>query len=162
MPSTTWKNILIFTTMSVFFCDRSVAFQARPKSSFSAFCQHRFLNGNAQEKNKFDRINFHMAEEDKAENTIETDEDSYEISNEIWEEIEEGSPSKWMIMKELLGINVFTYILAGAIAIVLSLNAILGPGWLGQKMGLPGTGTYTEVSRSIPQNYDLNKPDNLL
>jgi len=61
-----------------------------------------------------------------------------------------------------MGINIFTYILAGLIAIFLSLNALLGPGWLGQKLGLEGTGTFTEISESLPSIVNLNNPENLL
>lgn len=63
---------------------------------------------------------------------------------------------------KLLGISIFTYILAAAIVFFLSMNAILGPGWLGQVSGIPGTGTFTEVSDSLPNNMDLNNPENLL
>eukprot|EP00565_Helicotheca_tamesis_P000745 CAMPEP_0185732216 /NCGR_PEP_ID=MMETSP1171-20130828/15381_1 /TAXON_ID=374046 /ORGANISM="Helicotheca tamensis, Strain CCMP826" /LENGTH=195 /DNA_ID=CAMNT_0028401649 /DNA_START=23 /DNA_END=610 /DNA_ORIENTATION=+ len=85
-----------------------------------------------------------------------------EITDELWDDIEGGAPSQWEVLKQLLGINIFTYILAAAIAIMLSLNAILGPGWLGQMMGLEGTGTFTDVSDSLPGNIDLNQPENLL
>ena len=61
-----------------------------------------------------------------------------------------------------MGINIFTYILAALIVIFLSLNAILGPGWLGQTMGIQGTGTFTEISDSLPDNIDLSNPENLL
>mmetsp|Transcript_33406 Transcript_33406/g.73664 ORF Transcript_33406/g.73664 Transcript_33406/m.73664 type:complete len:91 (-) Transcript_33406:134-406(-) len=63
---------------------------------------------------------------------------------------------------QLLGINVFTYILGAAIVFFLTMNAVLGPGWLGQVTGVPGTGTFTEVSESLPNNMDLNNPENLL
>lgn len=61
-----------------------------------------------------------------------------------------------------MGINIFTYILAALIVIFLSLNTILGPGWLGQTMGIQGTGTFTEISDSLPDNIDLSSPENLL
>lgn len=64
--------------------------------------------------------------------------------------------------KKLLGINIFTYILAGLIVIFLSLNTLLGPGWLGQQMGIEGTGTFTQTSDSLPDVLDLNGSDNLL
>lgn len=63
---------------------------------------------------------------------------------------------------QLLGINIFTYILAAAIVFFLTMNTVLGPGWLGQVTGVPGTGTFTEVSESLPNNMDLNNPENLL
>lgn len=78
------------------------------------------------------------------------------------EEAQEGAPDEFVIMKELLGINIFTYILAGLIALFLSLNILLGPGWLGQSMGLEGTGTFTEVSDSLPKTVDLSASENLL
>ena len=52
--------------------------------------------------------------------------------------------------------------MAGLIGIMFTLNAVLGPGWLGQKMGIPGTGSFTEIADSIPETYDLNQMDNLL
>jgi hypothetical protein len=58
-----------------------------------------------------------------------------------------------------LGINVFTFILAGLIVFFLSMNIILGPGWLGGSLKLPGTGTFDEVSPSLPGTLDLNKPE---
>mmetsp|Transcript_20488 Transcript_20488/g.29633 ORF Transcript_20488/g.29633 Transcript_20488/m.29633 type:complete len:157 (+) Transcript_20488:55-525(+) len=73
-----------------------------------------------------------------------------------WEEIDKAKPSEWVIMKEVLGINIFTYILAALIVIFLSLNALLGPGWLGQSLGIPGVGTFTEVSPNLPQTVDLS------
>ena len=63
---------------------------------------------------------------------------------------------------KLLGINVFTYILAALIAFFLSMNFILGPGWLGQQIGLEGTGTFTEISESLPDSVDLSKDEFLL
>lgn len=65
----------------------------------------------------------------------------------------------WM---QLLGINIFTYILGAACVFFLSMNAILGPGWLGQVAGIQGTGSFTEVSDALPGNIDLNNPENLL
>mmetsp|Transcript_54091 Transcript_54091/g.161932 ORF Transcript_54091/g.161932 Transcript_54091/m.161932 type:complete len:80 (+) Transcript_54091:588-827(+) len=63
---------------------------------------------------------------------------------------------------KILGINVFTYILAAACLFFLGMNAILGPGWLGQSIGLKGTGTFTEVSDSLPGVIDLSGNENLL
>jgi len=42
------------------------------------------------------------------------------------------------------------------------MNLILGPGWLGQIMGLEGTGTFTQMSDSLPDTIDLSQPENLL
>jgi hypothetical protein len=42
---------------------------------------------------------------------------------------------------------------------MLSLNAILGPGWLGQSMGLSGTGSFTETSSSLPSMVDLGESE---
>mmetsp|Transcript_8060 Transcript_8060/g.10329 ORF Transcript_8060/g.10329 Transcript_8060/m.10329 type:complete len:167 (-) Transcript_8060:750-1250(-) len=83
-------------------------------------------------------------------------------SEEEFDEIDENAPPISLMLSQMLGINVFTYILAGLIAIFMSLNALLGPGWLGQKMGIPGTGEYTEYSRSLPQSINLNSPENFL
>jgi len=63
---------------------------------------------------------------------------------------------------KLLGINVFTYILAITIAFFFSMNALLGPGWLGNTIGLPGTGTFTEKSESLPDTFDLSDSEYLL
>jgi len=88
--------------------------------------------------------------------------DDAEIEPEMLMNLEEGKPSELLIMKDLLGINIFTYILAGLIALFFSLNLILGPGWLGQQMGMPGTGTFTEISDSLPDSVDLSGVENLL
>lgn len=57
---------------------------------------------------------------------------------------------------QLLGINIFTYILAGAIAFFLSMNIIFGQGWLGNSIGIKGTGTFTERSEKLPGVVNLN------
>jgi hypothetical protein len=82
-----------------------------------------------------------------------------DLRNEDLAEAEAAQPSEWMVMKELLGINVFTYILAAAIIFFLSMNFVLGPGWLGSAMGLKGTGTFSEVSDSLPDTIDLSSPE---
>jgi hypothetical protein len=55
-----------------------------------------------------------------------------------------------------LGINIFTYILAALIAFFLTMNAIFGQGWLGNVVGIPGTGTFTERSDKLPTIVDLS------
>lgn len=90
------------------------------------------------------------------------DEDEIILSDAIFEELEQGGPPVAQVLQQLLGINIFTYILAGAIAIMLTLNFVLGPGWLGQIIGLEGTGTFTQVSDSLPSQVNLNAPENLL
>mmetsp|Transcript_7959 Transcript_7959/g.10398 ORF Transcript_7959/g.10398 Transcript_7959/m.10398 type:complete len:175 (+) Transcript_7959:125-649(+) len=82
-----------------------------------------------------------------------------ELSDEVWENVESGAPPKLLVLKELLGINIFTYILAAAIVFFLSANFILGPGWLGQSIGLQGTGTFTDVSESLPNTMNVNDAD---
>lgn len=79
------------------------------------------------------------------------------ISQDLWEEIEGAQPPKWLVMKELLGISGFTYALGALIVLMLSLNTILGPGWLGQAVGIAGTGTFTDVSPSLPDQVDLSE-----
>jgi len=85
-----------------------------------------------------------------------------EMSDEMLLQMRENAPSEWDIMKDLLGINIFTYILAALIIIFLSGNILLGPGWLGQKIGLEGTGTFTQISPSLPDSIDLSQSDFLL
>ena len=63
--------------------------------------------------------------------------------------------------EQLLGVNIFTYILGAAIAFFLGMNALLGPGWLGSTIGIPGTGTFTEQSDLIPDTFDLSKSEYL-
>jgi len=82
-----------------------------------------------------------------------------EIDEATLEEIRTGQPSEWMVMKQLLGVNIFTFILAGLIIFFLSMNYFLGVGWLGSSIGIPGTGTFQEVSPSLPGTIDLNKPE---
>lgn len=84
-----------------------------------------------------------------------------EISDDL-AEVTQGAPSEFDVMKELLGINIFSYVLAAACVFFLGMNAILGPGWLGQTIGLKGTGTFTEISDSLPGNIDLSGQENLL
>ena len=52
------------------------------------------------------------------------------LSPEQLSEIEKNAPSELTVMKQLLGINVFTLFLSVAIVIFISLNSFLGPGWL--------------------------------
>jgi hypothetical protein len=57
-----------------------------------------------------------------------------------------------------MGINIFTYILGGLIVFFLSMNLALGPGWLGQVLGIEGTGSINEVSDAFPDSVDLSSP----
>jgi len=88
--------------------------------------------------------------------------DTSEIPDETWDDIEGGAPNQLMVMKDLLGINIFTYILAALIVFFLSMNAIFGPGWLGQSLGWEDVGTFTKVSDSLPLNVDVSAPEYLL
>eukprot|EP00579_Thalassiosira_antarctica_P006307 CAMPEP_0201878774 /NCGR_PEP_ID=MMETSP0902-20130614/9848_1 /ASSEMBLY_ACC=CAM_ASM_000551 /TAXON_ID=420261 /ORGANISM="Thalassiosira antarctica, Strain CCMP982" /LENGTH=178 /DNA_ID=CAMNT_0048406467 /DNA_START=90 /DNA_END=626 /DNA_ORIENTATION=- len=88
--------------------------------------------------------------------------DSSEISDEIWDGIEGGAPTRWMVMKNLLGINIFTYILAAFIIFFLSMNFASGPGWLGQSLGWEDVGTFTRVSDSLPLDVDVSGSQYLL
>lgn len=60
-----------------------------------------------------------------------------------------------------MGVNIFTYILAGLILLFVTLNFVLGPGWLGQAMGIQGVGTFTNPD-SITDTIDLGKSEYLL
>lgn len=64
--------------------------------------------------------------------------------------------------EKILGVNIFTYILAALIVFFLSANAIFGPGWLGQSMGWENVGTFTKVSDSLPLSVDVSRPEYLL
>jgi hypothetical protein len=88
--------------------------------------------------------------------------DDSEISKEALEAIGDSEPSEWVVMKEILGINIFTYILAALIVVFLTANFVLGPGWLGQAIGMKGAGTFTDISPSLPDTVDLNDPKFLL
>mmetsp|Transcript_30272 Transcript_30272/g.45859 ORF Transcript_30272/g.45859 Transcript_30272/m.45859 type:complete len:161 (+) Transcript_30272:159-641(+) len=92
---------------------------------------------------------------------VDTGREAEMLSDNLWEEIDESQPSKWVVLKQILGIGGFTYVLAFLIVVMLSLNFVLGPGWLGQAVGLPGTGTFTEVSDSLPQTIDLSADEYL-
>lgn len=63
---------------------------------------------------------------------------------------------------QMLGINIFTYILAALIIFFISMNVFVGPGWLGQSLGWENVGTFTKVSDSLPLNVDVSKPEYLL
>lgn len=67
-----------------------------------------------------------------------------------------------IICEQLLGVNIFTYILAFLILTFGSLNIILGPGWLGGTLGIQGTGNIQQVSPSLPDTMDLSKDEYLL
>ena len=66
------------------------------------------------------------------------------------------------LVQKLLGINIFTYVLAALIIFFLGANASFGPGWLGQSLGWEDVGTFTKVSDSLPLNVDVSGPDYLL
>ncbi|GKY95533.1 hypothetical protein MPSEU_000514900 [Mayamaea pseudoterrestris] len=82
-----------------------------------------------------------------------------DMLEELWSEMDHGQPSEWQILKQLLGINIFTYVLAGAIVFFLSMNVINGSGWLGSSLRFPGTGSITDMSSALPSTVDLNLPD---
>ena len=84
------------------------------------------------------------------------------LTNSELEGFEGGRPPLGIVLAQILGINTFTYILAALIVLFLSLNSMLGPGWLGQKLGIEGTGEYTEYGNTIPKPVNLNSPENLL
>jgi hypothetical protein len=54
---------------------------------------------------------------------------------------------------------VLTYVLAAAIAFFFGMNVFLGPGWLGSVIGVAGTGSFNQVSDSLPDVVDLSSPD---
>lgn len=85
-----------------------------------------------------------------------------DITDDFIKDKLEGAPSELEIMKELLGISGFTYVLAFLIAFFLGMNLLLGPGWLGQQLGLEGRGTFTEISNSLPDSVDLSRSEFLL
>jgi len=89
-------------------------------------------------------------------------ENADEISEQTWEEIEQSAPSKLMVVKNLLGVNIFTYILAALIVFFLSMNAVFGVGWLGQSLGWEDVGTFTKVSEALPLDVDVSGSDYLL
>lgn len=66
------------------------------------------------------------------------------------------------IFTQLLGINVFTYVIAAAIFFFFGANFVLGPGWLGNTIGLKGTGMFSEMSDALPDIIDLSNSDFLL
>jgi len=62
-------------------------------------------------------------------------------------------------MLQLLGINGLTYVLALFIVLLSGTNALLGPGWLGNAIGIPGTGQFVQNSDSVPEAIDLGSAD---
>ena len=111
---------------------------------------------------------------------------SEEISDDTWLNIEEAKPDQMTVVKDvsqfgsltacwlletigltipneqLLGINIFTYVLGALIIFFLSMKLLLGPGWLGQLLGLGDVGTFTRVSDQLPLNVDVSGQDYLL
>mmetsp|Transcript_22608 Transcript_22608/g.53366 ORF Transcript_22608/g.53366 Transcript_22608/m.53366 type:complete len:187 (-) Transcript_22608:227-787(-) len=87
--------------------------------------------------------------------------DATELDQKQLEEIISEPPIEfeWRVLQQMLGINIFTVILAALIVFFLSMNAILGPGWLGSTLGIPGTGNIEEVSPTLPGSLDLNRPE---
>ena len=85
--------------------------------------------------------------------------DSIPISQAL---ISSSHPSQFNPLQKLMGINIFTYLLAIFITFFLSMNAIYGPGWLGQSMGLGDVGTFTRVSDSLPIDLDVSGEEFLL
>ena len=63
---------------------------------------------------------------------------------------------------QMLGINVFTYMLAILIVFFLSMNTIYGPGWFGQFLGMENVGSFTQVSDSLPMDVDVSGQEFLL
>jgi len=91
------------------------------------------------------------------------DKDDEEEYNSMMEQARLNAPDSWTVTKQLLGVNVFTFILAGLIVFFLSMNLILGPGWLGQQLGVEGTGNLGNVvSEKLPLSMDLSQSPYLL
>ncbi len=124
------------------------------------FFNDDIINNNNNDKS--DMKSSSMYNYSKDDNYIQENDDDDEIPDNIMKQLEEDQPSELTIMKELLGINGITYVLVGLIVFFLTMNSFLGPGWLGQMMGLEGTGTFTETSSSLPGEVDLSQPENLL
>ncbi|VEU33416.1 unnamed protein product [Pseudo-nitzschia multistriata] len=84
-----------------------------------------------------------------------------ELDDEKFNEVVSEQPIEfeWRVLQQMLGINIFTVILAALIVFFLSMNIILGPGWLGSTIGIPGTGNIQEVSPTLPGSLDLNRPE---
>uniref|UniRef100_A0A7S1BRE8 Transmembrane 9 superfamily member n=1 Tax=Corethron hystrix TaxID=216773 RepID=A0A7S1BRE8_9STRA len=74
--------------------------------------------------------------EDEEQETYYSEEVTF--TDEEMQEIEDGAPPTSVVILQLLGINGFTYILGALIVFFLSCNQLLGPGWLGQLLGLEG------------------------
>mmetsp|Transcript_4333 Transcript_4333/g.5694 ORF Transcript_4333/g.5694 Transcript_4333/m.5694 type:complete len:170 (-) Transcript_4333:592-1101(-) len=78
-------------------------------------------------------------------------EDDEELPEGLMDEIEASQPSQLTVMKDILGVNIFTFILAGLIAFFMGMNVLLGPGWLGSSIGggnqggIKGTGTFDDT-----------------
>lgn len=66
------------------------------------------------------------------------------------------------MLLQLLGINIFTYLLAAAIVFFLSMNIVVGPGWLGNSLGIAPNWDVTKTSDAIPETVDLSRPDFLI
>eukprot|EP00532_Pseudo-nitzschia_australis_P001863 CAMPEP_0168192206 /NCGR_PEP_ID=MMETSP0139_2-20121125/17922_1 /TAXON_ID=44445 /ORGANISM="Pseudo-nitzschia australis, Strain 10249 10 AB" /LENGTH=169 /DNA_ID=CAMNT_0008115425 /DNA_START=105 /DNA_END=614 /DNA_ORIENTATION=+ len=103
------------------------------------------------------------SEREELKNMIDGDESNFndEINEDKLEEIISEQPLEFdfRVLQQMLGINIFTLLLAALIVFFLSMNAILGPGWLGSKIGIPGTGNIQEMSPMLPGSIDLNRPE---
>ncbi|KAL3783943.1 hypothetical protein ACHAWO_005070 [Cyclotella atomus] len=153
---------LLFTSPFLFTYAFSTRSFSIARNHFTVHCQHRRrlqlnLDGSDNEDTP---TNQELIPNDLGLEIIRGGGD--EMSDETWRNIEEGAPSKVDVMKNLLGINIFTYILAILIIFFLSMNTIYGLGWFGQLLGMEGVGTFTRVSDSLPIDVDVSGKEFLL
>mmetsp|Transcript_26440 Transcript_26440/g.59255 ORF Transcript_26440/g.59255 Transcript_26440/m.59255 type:complete len:170 (-) Transcript_26440:247-756(-) len=167
-----WCSVVILLPLSVPW--QAIGFSPSPWISCRA-C--RSFGGGAVERQR-PRNNVSLsalAADDADESTSESSEEvandlgieiirgeSDEISDDTWLDIEDAKPDQMTVVKDLLGINIFTYVLGALIIFFLSMKVLLGPGWLGQLLGLGDVGTFTRVSDQLPLNVDVSGQDYLL
>lgn len=77
-----------------------------------------------------------------------------DVMKVLEKKIAENAPSRFEIMKDTLGINKFTVLLAIASAFMVLLNVIFGYGWAGVLLGYNPTTVEFENSLNNPQNQE--------
>jgi hypothetical protein len=108
----------------------------------------------------------------KTLNLAEENDKGYEIVDEaqrreLEKEAEEFAPPNWQVMKDILGITPLTIAGFALAGILLTLNSILGPGWIADLLGMSSQEqprTYTNsLTKPTEENqfegFDINLED---
>jgi len=81
------------------------------------------------------------------------------ITEELLREVEENRPSNFRVISDVMGFNLFTYVLAALIVVSAGANVVLGNGWLSDALyGPPPAPIPKERHLDLPEGYTFKAP----